>query len=388
MKMKNIFYISVAAIALLFSACNPMEDINNELDKIYAREDAKANFLLDKKMAPEAYTLTEEDYELSSNESVSRFHNFSSSALPKDYLPEILNQKFAGEQAQSMMVTYDFYNPPYVDKENAREIEEEEYSSMGQSYSNFEDEDEAEALIAKLLDRTEYTEEEGVEMTVQYTLFATNETRYIRINADFTAEAVGYTSDAVEVTDEIYEATGNGNYKNFYRVDNALEDLAEYVQDNGISTPITYAADVYQNFLDEYVVYTYNGTNWELKESVMPVSEELNYFLDEEDITQSYWWADPAIKITLTSADYAIFPGGGDAGGTARYGNFDLRSGNVPGTDTAKLIDMIGEMLDTNHDAVEGQQYLVTYAYYDGSNGTKTIRIIKDGGVWKEYETE
>jgi hypothetical protein len=388
MKMKNIFYISVAAFALLFSACNPMEDINDELDKIYAQEDERARFLLDKKMAPEAYTLTEEDYELSSNESVSNYHNFSSSALPKDYLPEILNQKFSGEHTQSMMVTYNFYNPPFVDKENAREIEDDEYSTMGQSYSNFEDEDEAEALIAKLLDRTEYAEEAGDEITVQYTLFATYETRYIKINEDFSAEEVGYTSNAVEVTDEIYEATGNGNYKNFYRIDNALEDLAEYVEDNGVSAPITYAATVYQNFLDEYVVYMYNGTNWEVRESVIAVTEELNYFLNEGDITQSYWWADPAVKITLTSADYAIFPGSGDDGGTAAYGNFDLRSGKIPGTDTAKLIEMIGEMLDTNHNAVEGQQYLVTYAYYDGSNGTKTIRIIKDGGVWKEYETE
>jgi hypothetical protein len=385
MKMKNIFYISVAVIALLFNACNPMEDINEEVDRILEKKDSKALFLIDKKMAPEAYTLTEADYELSSNESVANYHNFSNSALPKDYLPEILNQKFSGEHAQSMMVTYDFYNPPYVDKDNALELEDEDYTSMGQSYPNFEDEDEAEALIAKLLDRTQYVEDAGVEMTVNYTLFSTNETRYIKINADSTAEVVGYTSNAVEVSDEIYEATGNGRFMNFYRVDNALEDLRDYAIQNGL-VPITYAADVYQNFLDEYVVYMYNGTNWVAKQSVMPVTEELNYFLDEDDITQSYWWADPAIKITLTSADYAVFPGTGDDGGTAAYGNFDLRSGKVPGTDTAKLIEMIGEMLDSNHNAVEGQQYLVTYAYYDGSNGSKTIRIIKDGGVWKEYD--
>jgi hypothetical protein len=46
---------------------------------------------------------------------------------------------------------------------------------------------------------------------------------------------------------------------------------------------------------------------------------------------------------------------------------------------------MIGGMLDANHGAVENQQYLVTYAYYDGSNGVTTIRVIKEGSVWKEY---
>ncbi|MFO8085117.1 MAG: hypothetical protein R6U27_12450, partial [Desulfobacterales bacterium] len=97
-------------------------------------------------------------------------------------------------------------------------------------------------------------------------LFATNETRYIRVNADSTAEVVGYTSDAVEVTAEIYEATGNGRYMNFYRIGNALEDLRDYAVENGLA-PITYAADVYQNFMDEYVVYIYNGDEWELRKS-------------------------------------------------------------------------------------------------------------------------
>ena len=379
--MKNIFYLSGAIVALLLNACNPMEDINEEIEEILDERDKKALFLSDKQAAPESYTLTEADYDLSSNEAVAQYNNFSSSALPKDYLPEILNQKFSGENAQSMMVTYNFYNPPHVDKENARELEDEEYSSMGQDYSNFSDEDEAEALIAELLNRTEYAEEEGVEITVQYTLFETNETRYIKINADSTAEVVGYTSDAVEVTDEIYEATGNGQYKNFYRVENALEDLTDYALEQGVA-PITYAAEVYQNFLDEYVVYIYNGNNWEIRQSVIEVSEELNYSLNEEDITQSYWWADPAVKITLSAADY-------DSNDlTSRYNNFDLRSGQTPGTDRARLVEMIGEMLDTNYDAMEDQQYLVTYAYYDGSNGTEQIRLIKEDGIWYEYTEE
>ena len=51
-----------------------------------------------------------------------------------------------------------------------------------------------------------------------------------------------------------------------------------------------------------------------------------------------------------------------------------------------RLIEMIGDMLDANHNPVEGQQYLVSYAYYDGSNGVTTIRLVKQGGTWSEYE--
>ncbi len=375
--MKKLLFIATVAIAVIFNACNPMEDINNEIDRNIQANDKDRLFLLDKTIAPEAYTLTDEDYELSSNEDVANYKNFSQYALPSEYLPEILNQKFSGDDAQAMMVTYDYYERPYQDRENAREIEEDEYAEMGQSYANFEDEDEAEALIAKLLDRKVYAEEAGTEITVKYILLSTYDTRFIKVNEDGTSEEVDETDDAVEVTDEIYEATGNGKYKNFFRIDNALEDLAKYATENG-TAPIVYAATVYQNFNDEYAVFLYGGMNWAVKESVMPRSEELSYKLDKDDISQSTWKADPAIKITLNADDYALFDE------TSRYLNFDLRSGQTPGTDRNKLVEMIGTMLDTNYDAVDDQQYLVTYAYYDGSSGTDMIRVVKTGGVWSE----
>jgi hypothetical protein len=376
-EMKKLLFIATVAIAVIFNACNPMEDINNEIDRNIQDNDKDRLFLLDKSIAPEAYTLTDEDYELSSNEDVKNFKNFSKNVPPAEFLPEILNQKFSGDDAQSMMVTYNYYERPFQDRDNALEIKEEEYAEMGQRYPNFDNEDEAENLIAKLLDRKVYAEEAGVENTVKYTLFSTYETRYIKVNADGTSEEVGYTSDAVEVTDEIYEATGNGKYKNFYRVENALEDLAKYATDNG-TAPVTYAALVYQNYLDTYAVFLFDGMSWSVKQSVMPRSEELSYKLDKSDITQSTWKADPAIKVTLNSNDYALFDE------TSRYLNFDLRSGQTPGTDRNKLVEMIGTMLDTNYDAVEDQQYLVTFAYYDGSSGTQMIRVIKMGGTWSE----
>lgn len=375
--MKKIFYILTATFGVLLFACSPMQDIKDELESTYDATDIKAQYLIDKQVAPAAYTLTDEDYELSSNTSVSNYKNFSSSALPKDFLPEILNQKFSGENAQSMMVTYNYYSKPVVDEANAREIASDEYNQMGQYYSNFSDADIAKSLIAKLFDREVYAAEAGVEKTAKYVLYTKNLTRYVKVNADFTTEVVSYTSSAVAVTDAQYLSMGN-TYKNFDDIAQAQTRLATLAETEG-TAPITYSCKVYKNYVDTYVVYLYNGTNWVVKQSVMPVSEELNYALNESDITQSYWWADPAIKITLGGDDYGIFTE------TSKYGNFDLRGSIAPGTDRGKLVEMIGEMLDTNHSAVEGQQYLVTYAYYDGSNGSNTIRIIKTGGVWSEY---
>ena len=380
--MKKILLILIAALAVVFYACDPMSDINDEIDDMQDAIDHDAQFLSKLTVAPEAYTLTDEDYELSSNESVSDYKNFSSSALPKDFLPEILNQKFSGEDAQSMEVTYNYYSKVVADEDNAYELSNADYESMGQGYHNFEDEDVAEALIAKLLDRIWYVEDAGAEQTVAYTLTSMYDSRYIKINADGTAEEVDYDADAVEVDDDIYEATGNGNYNNFYGIGDALEDLAQYAVDSSVTLPIVYEATIYRSYYTKYLVFLYNGMNWEAKQSVMAVTEVLNYALDENDITQSTWWADPAIKIALGSDDYALFDE------TSRYNNFDLRSGKTPGPDNDKLVEMIGEMLDENYGAVENQQYLITYAYYDGSNGTANIRIIKTGGVWSEYSEE
>ena len=375
--MKKILFIATLAITVIFNACTPMQDINDELDKALVEDNAKAIFLKDRTVAPDAYTLTSEDYELSSNESVSKYKSFSKYALSKDYLPEILNLKFSADDAQSMAVTYDFYSKPIKDKDNAYEISDEDYISMGQKYGNFSDEDVAESLIGKLFDRIVYADEAGAEKTAQYNLFTKYVDRFIKVNADGTSEEVSYDADAVEVTDEIYEATGNGKYKTFYTIDDALEDLAKYATDSA-TAPITYSAVVYKNYIDTYVVYLFNGTNWVAKQSVMPVAEELNYALNDEDITKSTWWADPAIKITLTAEDYALYPE------SAKYGNFDLRSGKVPGTDNDKLIEMVSGMLDTNYTIVENQQYLVTYNYYDGSSGATAIRLIKESGTWSE----
>lgn len=382
--MKKLLFIIALGSAFLFNACDPMKDINDELDAVYDAADARAQFLKDKLIAPAAYTLTDADYELSSNSSVANNKDFSASALPKDYLPEILNKKFSGEDAQAMAVTYNYYEKPVVDYANARVTAADEYTDMGQKYANFSDAATAQALIAKLFDREVYASEAGAEKTALYVLYQTNMTRYVKVNADSTTEVLTSASDAVVVTDAQYETMGNGKYKNFDNIAQAQERLAGLAASEG-TAPITYSCKVYANYIDTYVVYMYNGTNWVVKQSMMPRTEELNYSLNEDDITQSYWWADPAIKITLTGDDYAVFPGGGDAGGTAKYGNFDLRSGLVPGTNRAKLVEMIGQMLDSNHNAVENQQYLVTYAYYDGSNGTATVRIIKTSGAWSEY---
>lgn len=376
--MKNIFPI-VTLFGLLIIGCTPMEDINKELDTIDDAKYIRDTFIYAREIAPASYTLIDDDYELSSNEDVANYKNFSADALPKDYLPEILNKKFTAANAAEMAVTYNYYSKPVVDEAAAYKISKAEYTEMGQKYIGFEDENAAEDLIGKLLDRKVYAADAGIEKTVEYNEYIKNLTRYIRVNADSTTEVLTEDpSGAYVFTEGDYTTVGQA-FPNFTFIEDAQIGVVTLAGIKEHTLPKDYAVMVYRNFFPTYKVFIFNAINWEVKQSVIATTEPLNYALDKNDITQSTWWADPAIKITLTAADYNLYPE------TGKYQNFDIRDGQIPGDDEDKFIEMIGAMLDANHNAVDDQQYLVTYAYYDSGNGFATVRVIRTAGVWAEY---
>lgn len=383
---KTIYSLFVVSAALFLAGCADLDDINNAIDEAQEKQAEIDQYFAAREIAPEAYTLTDDDYELSSNDAVATYKNFSASALPAEYLPEILNKKFVGEDAQEMLVTYDFYERVVADEEGAYELTDEDYDDMGMRYGNFDDYDEAEVKIARLLDKMYYYDvvEEGTETTVKYLFYSSGDTRYLAVVAADSAVALDdEPDDAFEFTDYHYDTYGGSRYGNYDYLDGALDGVIQHAADTGwTSYPVYYAVDVYRNYYDKYMVFRY-GASWAVATSVSAVAEPLNFALVEENIEESTWWADPAIKITLTKADYDMFET------TSNYQNFDLRSGQTPGTDEQLRAEMIGEMLEANHGPVsDDQQYLVTYKYYDGSSGVGTDRIIRTNGEWSQYVAE
>ena len=93
--MKKIFY-SFAILSLVFTACNPMEDIYEEVDAQETIISGEAK-----------YTLTDGDYDdLGLN-----YGNFSSTDDAKDMLPEFLSDKFpAWGLNSSVIVNYELEN--------------------------------------------------------------------------------------------------------------------------------------------------------------------------------------------------------------------------------------------------------------------------------------
>ena len=119
MKYFNIIFAVVAVF--LIQACNPMDDILEDLE------------ISDAVVADLDITLTEDDYGLVDLS----FPNFGSEDEAKDLIPDILTEKYPqfGE-GSSALVTYDIYSPVRISNEYADTVRTADYDSLGFTYGN------------------------------------------------------------------------------------------------------------------------------------------------------------------------------------------------------------------------------------------------------------
>ncbi|MBK3518109.1 hypothetical protein [Carboxylicivirga marina] len=369
--MKNFVLYTLALLGLFATACDPMEDIHADMDKELMAEKEEAVFFAQFEKAPEAHVLTDADYELSSDEGVRQYKNFSKYAEPQDFLPEILNKRFTAPNTTEMMVTYNYYEKPFVDEDNAYELESDDYTEMGQYYPNFDDEDAAEYAIPIFLNE-KYKYEKvavGTQQTVKYNFYQSAQSRYLRVNDDNTVDVLDYEGDdSYELVDADYESLGNGNYNNFYSIEEAQEKIVTFSIESGKGAG-NYTCFVYRNYFDRYVVCQLGDEGWSELKSVMPVSGTVAYKVVSPDYTQSYWKfmlplkfvkVDKAheVEYTLTDDDYALV-------GNGQYKNFDVREGKGEESEEVR-IEKISTILKANFDVVAGDVYKVHYKVYNG----------------------
>jgi predicted small secreted protein len=80
----------------------------------------------------------------------------------------------------------------------------------------------------------------------------------------------------------------------------------------------------------------------------------------------------PQIEYTLTDDDY-------DSVGNGNFNNFDIRPGRDEETEESRRVKIETILLANFPDSAVGQQYLVTYAIYDGSSGTRQMLVQLSG---------
>ena len=323
--MKKIFY-SFAILTLLFTSCNPMEDIYEEID-------AKTD--LDAIVGDITRTLSDEDYETLELS----YGSFSSTDDAKTMLPSFIAGEYPAlgvtykadgsiNEASSAAITYKLYSPINFE---AYTLTDADYTDFGATSLNTSGDFNA------FLGAQFPSEPNGSVVDLTYNTLAPQ---------------IEYT-----LSDDDFDLVGNGQYDNFDirsgRDEETLESRRAKIETILLNNFPD--AAVGQQYLVSYAIY--DGSN-----GVLQMLLQLNAS-NEYVLINGY---------TLTDADF-------DLVGNGRYNNFDVREGKDEETVEARRAKIETILLNNFPTAATGDQYFVTYAVYNGTNTTLNMLLEFDG---------
>lgn len=365
--MKKLIYL-VMGIGLLFSSCNPMDDIHEDIDSQEAIISGETT-----------YTLTEDDYK---KELKLSFANFNSSDEAKTLIPGLLSKKYPvwGEGSLAT-ITYDLYAPKRTQKSLiVYTVSSSDYATLGFNYGNFSKYDD----MITFLNWKYPNPADRVLVSLTYKYYSgvvnTLKNGFIYVNGEWNM-LQGFTKDNYAAMGESFENFTSSTVakeripiflKDYYKYDgkkagdiasimyNIYEtDVNDIDGDGSTTDKATYSYAFYCIF---------DGENW--SEYTNIIAETLKFGHDG-----STWVPDNTIKYTLTSADYALV-------GNGYYNNFDVRSGKAEELESVRL-DKINTILLNNFPGMaEGQKFSVSYAIYNGAAGIWEMRVILSGGKY------
>ncbi|MFI8377616.1 hypothetical protein [Leeuwenhoekiella sp. NPDC079379] len=384
MKKFNYLLTAITIGAMSMVGCDPVEDINDQLEANEAGISDVFN-----------YTLTEDDYkevlELD-------FATFNSVDDAKSLVPLVLKNNFPVLGNGSLAtVTYDLYAPVSTERSLiVYTVSTADYDAYPETerFDNFDDEDQ----IYTFLDDKFPDVANRTLVSLTYKFYngsaQTLNNGFLRVNGEWQF-ALGLTNDE-------YTMVGQG-FANFNTKDEALRKLPIYLLDkfkyedvaiNDVksTTYKVYTTDVSDIDGDGSVTdsatysfianFIFDGSSWDVYNNALPMTLQFGNDAGE-------WIPDNTIAYTLTVADY-VFIGGelssefpAQTASMLRFNNLDRRSGNDAfwSDDLIyRALDLLFNKLDAN--AEEGQKYAVTLDIYNGANTTETFFIIKTNGSW------
>jgi hypothetical protein len=347
--MKKIFYL-FAITAVLFTSCNPLEDVNAEVDAIIEAETANDGDVEDL-----VFTLTEDDY---TSLSLSNFY-FDTEDESKTMLPVFLTTNYPnlgvdfdinGEvvAASSAIVTYNLFNPVSAIAKKAYTLSDADYTAIGLTALN-----------------------DGGDVNTFFSAKFPNEAKGTVYDLTYLADP---TIEEYTLTDADYDLVGNGRFDNFdIREGRAEEDLE--VRRAKIQTILLNNfpdADFGIKFRVTYEVF--DGSNKDLELLV-----QLEENPTDPNKTTTY---------TLDNDDYALI-------GNGQFNNFDIRDSS-PEADVEVRREKIEQILLNNYpNAVAGDFFAISYDTFDGAGRPVLTMILQYDGtnfnifdvkIYAEYE--
>ncbi|WP_439129694.1 hypothetical protein [Polaribacter sp.] len=320
--MKKIFYL-FAITALVFTSCNPLEDINQEVDALTANDRLVDDLVL---------TLTDDDYDALGLS----FGNFSSVDDAKEALPGFLAENYPQlgvtynadgsiATSSSALITYKLFSPI---KFESYTVTDADYTAIGLTSLND---------AGDYNDFFDYKFPSEAKGTVVDLTYKTNPT------------IQNYT-----LNDDDYDLVGNGRFDNFdIRAGRAEEDIE--VRRQKIQTILL------NNFPEADFGTKYNVT-YEVFDGSSADLEMLVQL--EENPT------DPAktTNYTLVDADYALT-------GNGQFNNFDIRSGGPEEDIETRRAKIETILLNNFPNAQNGDFYVVTYDTFAGGSSRPVLKM-------------
>ena len=352
--MKKIFY-SFAILSLLFTSCNPMEDIYSEIDATETVISGEATF-----------TLTDADYDaLDLN-----YGNFSSLDDAKADLPDFLSGKYPAWGAESLAaVTFKLYNKVNTYSKNIYALSDAEHNAItGKTYGNFD----RSYHVTNYLEATYPDASEGDFYSLKYRFYAGGESTltdgFVFENSEWT-KITGFTPDNYNDMGESYPNFSSHDEAEI-KIPVALIDVYKFAAKQA-GDIVTAMYELYKGggVTKSYTAnYIFDGSSW--SKYTNTINETIKFGHDG-----TTWVPDNTIKYTLTGADYTLV-------GNGNYGNFDVRAGKDEEQESVRL-DKINTILLNNFPSdAEGQKYIVTYNIYNGAAGVWSLAVIKEGGAY------
>ena len=352
--MKKIFY-SFAILSLLFTSCNPMEDIYSEIDATETVISGEATF-----------TLTDADYDaLDLN-----YGNFSSLDDAKADLPDFLSGKYPAWGAESLAaVTFKLYNKVNTYSKNIYALSDAEHNAItGKTYGNFD----RSYHVTNYLEATYPDASEGDFYSLKYRFYAGGESTltdgFVFENSEWT-KITGFTPDNYNDMGESYPNFSSHDEAEI-KIPVALIDVYKFAAKQA-GDIVTAMYELYKGggVTKSYTAnYIFDGSSW--SKYTNTINETIKFGHDG-----TTWVPDNTIKYTLTGADYTLV-------GNGNYGNFDVRAGKAEAEESVRL-DKVNTILLNNFPSdAEGQKYIVTFNIYNGAAGVMSLAVIKEGSAY------
>lgn len=381
--MKNYLkYIAGIASLLVVFACDPYEDIYDEID-------AKGESF--------GYTLADDDYTSVANveggKNIATNKYFTSEAQVREFIPYMLESKNPKlGKGSKIMVTYKLYSPVRVDSARAYTLTEADYQSTAINESTLTLQNQADVFRAATY--VWPTVENFSLLALKYAFpIVVDE---VPAKKDSISKVLRYNdawSLPYVITKADYRFLGQSS-DNFDNRTTAITRIATlfnqrflFANKDDVRFAVysyTYTVETKRFTIDEVVKLVYNGAQWVAQQDVMPASLQF-----EHDGTG--WIPDNTIPYRLAAADYkAIAVNKGlenpDAINVNSFGSFDRRSSSANYWDDAEITAGLDFLLQTLYpNAAEGQKYAMTFAVYTGSNGFETVVMVKEGDKFVRF---